>query len=121
MLKGEKGVVSDLLTFFIWGIMLLFIVVFVIYFKQISDNNAFSQYTSDVISRYGGLTDEAMAQLQDYNETYFDGRYVIEVASEEKESYGTVVQYTVVAKLRILYFDLPADLKFSGIAVIKMR
>ncbi|AMC92809.1 hypothetical protein AOC36_02055 [Erysipelothrix larvae] len=121
MFKAEKSVVVDFLTVFIWGMITIFMVVFLIVFKQVSDNNHFSAYASSVISRHGGLTQKAKSVIDAYSENHYNGRYFIESEIQEAQHYGTPLTFIISNNTKVLYFDIPIRIQFSGSATSRIR
>lgn len=70
---------------------------------QLSDVNLYKQQVNYQIERHGGLTKEAGAYLKDYSEKQYQG--ALSVKSDQlnkKVNFGDVVDYQVVANLKII-------------------
>jgi len=106
------------------GLMLIMMMVAVALFSiQLSDVNSYKQQVNYQIERHGGLTKEAAANLKDYSEKQYQG--ALSVKSDQlnkKVNFGDVVDYQVVANLKIILFDLPdVKMEFHGSAISQVR
>ncbi|AAM26180.1 hypothetical protein [Bacillus anthracis] len=106
------------------GLMLIMMMVAVSLFCiQLSDVNLYKQQVNYQIERHGGLTKEAGAYLKDYSEKQYQG--ALSVKSDQlnkKVNFGDVVDYQVVANLKIILFNLPdVEMKFHGSATSQVR
>lgn len=90
-----------------WYISILFvfaILVFFIFFYQMSETNRFQSYVNTQIERYAGLTPQAVENIEVYSEQNFGGRYSI--ASDDmgvEQNYGDVVDYRVDATYKLIF------------------
>lgn len=90
--------------------------VFMININQTQD---FKRYINTQIERHGGLTDEAMANIEDYNQTYYEGEYTLSSDLVGiKVSYGTEVDYEVTRTIDMAFdfYSIP-PLTFEGSSV----
>lgn len=121
MFKAEKGIVGDFLTMFIWGMVVVFILVFMIVFKQVSDNNHMVDYSSQVVARYGGMTNQAKREIEEYSMTTFNGRYKVISEIQTARSYGQPLKFTLSSDIEVLYFKIPLNLKIGGTSTSRRR
>ncbi|MBH0357738.1 hypothetical protein U9R71_28580 [Bacillus toyonensis] len=106
------------------GLMLIMMMVAVALFSiQLSDVNSYKQQVNYQIERHGGLTKEAAGNLKDYSKKQYRG--ALSVKSDQlnkKVNFGDVVDYQVVANLKIILFDLPdVKMEFHGSAISQVR
>lgn len=63
---------------------------------QVSQAPNFKQVVNDNIERYGGLTDTAQNKIEEYSNTFNEGRFTVEsVDMGKKKEYGEVVNYNI--------------------------
>lgn len=103
------------------SIMLIAMIgVFMININQTQD---FKRYINTQVERQGGLTDEAMANIEEYNQTYYEGEYTVTSdMAGQKVPYGTEVNYEVTRTIDMAFefYSIP-PLTFEGSTVSLCR
>lgn len=101
----------------------LFMVSVGLFVFQLQDINTYKQQVNYQIERKGGLTTEAIEELNDYSSNNYKGRYkVSSKSSQTKQPFGTSVEYTVVATIPISIFPVPDFvMEFEGNSVSQIR
>lgn len=101
-------------------IVIAMVGVFMININQTQD---YKRYINTQIERNGGLTAESMANIEEYNQTYFEGEYTLtcDVAGQ-KVPYGTEVDYEVTRNIDMAFefYSIP-PLTFEGSSVSLCR
>lgn len=141
-----EGSVMEVVKWFTYLMMFFSAIAAFIFFYQVGQTNRFEGFVDTQIERYGGLTPEAVANIEAENENYYNGRYVVHgyVYNDEGEltqpeqneafqeadhtvmseplAYGDVVEYDVHAKYPILFDWVdPIEITTSGQAVVQVR
>lgn len=92
-------------------------------FFQIQEVNSFKQQVNYQIERKGGLTEEAVKELNAYSKENYLTEYKIESDRlNQKISFGEVVEYTVTAEIPIHFYKVPSikyDSKGSGVSQVR--
>jgi hypothetical protein len=115
--------VMEILKWFLGLLLILGIVSTGIFFFQVQEVNTFKQQINYQIERRGGLTPEAIEELETYADTFLQGSYNIESdLLHERVAFGEKVEYTIIATYSIAFFPIPdVILTFRGIGVSKIR
>lgn len=94
--------------------------VFMININQTQD---FKRYVNTQIERNGGLTETSMTNIEEYNQTYYEGEYNISSDQEgQSVPYGTEVNYVVTRTIDFAFdFYSIEPLDFEGSAVSLCR
>ena len=103
---------------YIFAIMTTFIVAISIFCFEIQQVNSFRQYVDAQIERNGGLTINAMSNIDDYNEKHYKGRFRV----NQKLPFGSIVDYQIVGEYKILFFNLGTQsypIKGSSISLVR--
>lgn len=119
----QEQAVMEFIKWFI-GLLLVFgMVATGIFCFQVQDVNGFKQQVAYQIERKGGLTSEALQELEAYSETYFEGRYTITSdKANQKLAFGEAVEYTIKGVYTIAFFPIPdIELEFHGMGVSQIR
>ncbi|MEC3226207.1 hypothetical protein P9027_30285 [Bacillus thuringiensis] len=117
------GAIMTITKWFI-GLMLIMLMVAVALFCiQLSDVNSYKQQVNYQVERHGGLTKESVANLREYSDKQYQGAFTVKSDQlNQKVNFGDVVDYQVVAKIKIRLFNIPdAEMKFSGSATSQVR
>lgn len=115
--------ISLLLKILMLFMAFIMMICFILFGIELSDISNYKQYVNYTIERNGGLTSEAVREIEEYSEKHVHGRY--EVSSEkmgQKVKYGEKVLYQVKCKY-YLYGILPKEVVFDvkGEAVSQVR
>lgn len=119
----QEGAIMEFVKWFI-GLFLLFTLAsFTLFAIDVSSVNNFKQQVNYEIERNGGLTSDAVANLEEYSETYYKGQF--EVVSDQlyqKVEFGEAVDYTVEASIKIRLFPLAdVPMSFAGTGISHVR
>lgn len=88
--------------------LLLGLTIFMINHTQTID---FKNYVDGQAEKNGGLTENAMTNINSYSEAHYGGRYeVVSLSGNEKKSYGESIDYEIRGNIQILFFDIPDQL-----------
>ena len=75
------------------------------------------------IERNGGLTINAMSNIDDYNEKHYKGRFRVSSNQlNQKLPFGSIVDYQIVGEYKILFFNLGTQsypIKGSSISLVR--
>lgn len=86
---------------------------------QLQQVNNYKQYVNYQIERNGGLTENALENINTYSENHFHD--IFSVSSDqlnEKVPYGSIVEYKVQGNFNLMYWDLePITLSNTGAAL----
>ena len=111
------------LKLYIFAIMTTFIVAISIFCFEIQQVNSFRQYVDAQIERNGGLTINAMSNIDDYNEKHYKGRFRVSSNQlNQKLPFGSIVDYQIVGEYKILFFNLGTQsypIKGSSISLVR--
>lgn len=140
-----EGSVMEVVKWFTYLMMFFTAVAAFIFFYQVGQTNRFEGYIDTQIERHGGLTPEAVANIEAENENYYNGRYIVQgytyedgqlvqpeqhssfedaehTVMEQSLAYGDVVEYDVHAEYPILFDWVdPIEITTSGQAVVQVR
>lgn len=117
------GAIMTITKWFI-GLMLIMLMVAVTLFCiQLSDVNSYKQQVNYQIERHGGLTKESVQNLKDYSDKQYKGAFTVKSDQlNKKVKFGDVVDYQIVANLKIILFNLPdVKMEFHGSAISQVR
>lgn len=80
-------------------------------------------YTEQQIEREGGLTSEAMSNIDDYIASSTRAKFVVESQSgNDAKPFGEATDFVIKGKAKVIGFELPLELtSFSGSAISKIR
>lgn len=106
------------------GILLIMLIASVgVIFFQLQEVNSFKQQVNYQIERKGGLTEEAIRELNDYAQENYLSAYQIESDKlNEKVSFGDTVDYTIKVEIPIHFYQVPSieyDSKGSGVSQVR--
>lgn len=89
-------------------LFVLFILAFSIFTIQRIQAVDFKTYVSGQLEKNGGFTDTAIENIENYSEEHYDGRLAVRsLSGYEKLSYGETIEFEIVGRITILFFDLP--------------
>ncbi|WP_077356031.1 DUF4320 family protein [Virgibacillus halodenitrificans] len=119
----QEGTIMELVKWFIGLFLIMMIVALAVFLFQMGDVNTFKQQVNYQIERNGGLTQEAMASINDYSERYFNGRFTVESdLLNTRVNYGDTVDYKVNGVFEIVIFAIPdVKMQFAGTGVSQVR
>ena len=64
------------------------------------------RYIDAQIERNGGLTTNAMSNIDTYNEEHYKGKFTVTSDQmNQKLPYGSIINYQIVGEYNILFFD----------------
>lgn len=96
--------------------MILLMVTFAIPLNQMSEKNDFQQMANNEIERFGGLTPDALAEITNYSNEHYNGRFKITTPASSKLNPFEKVNYTYSMSISppffsttILTFDFPGQ------------
>ena len=113
-MNAEKDYIQDMISYTIYAFLILFLLSMVILFKNIGDNDHFSKHTSNVLSRYGVCSPEALRAIDDYNNSSYNGRYKVYECVSTGKTFGSAINYKVEGDFSLLFIDTPFKLRFGG-------
>ncbi|GED65580.1 hypothetical protein [Lysinibacillus fusiformis] len=88
---------------------------------QLGEKNDYQQYANNSIERFGGLTNEALTDIENYSNDNFNGRFVMQT-STGKKSYGEDILYKYQMIIKPVFMDFEViKLNFKGSASSKVR
>lgn len=113
----------EIVKWFIGLMLLMMLLSATIFFIQVGGVNSFKQQVNYQIERKGGLTQEAISNINEYSENYYGGRFTVESNRlNQKVAYGEIVDYTVKGVFDIKIFPIPdVELSFKGTGVSQVR
>lgn len=104
-------------------LIIMFMITFAVFLFEIQQSNDFKQYVNYQIERNGGLTAEAMENINQYSEDNYNGNF--EVNSDqmnEKLPFGSTVEYEIVGTFNFLFLNFDTQsfpIKGSGVSLIR--
>lgn len=106
------------------GILLLGLIFSVgMIFFRLQEVNSFKQQINYQIERRGGLTQEAVEELNEYsNENYLSNYRLESDKLNQKVSFGETVEYSVKVEIPIDIFNVPSlefESKGSGVSQVR--
>jgi len=119
-----EGAVMEFWKWMLTIILMMTFVSFAMLCIDLGNINSFKQQVNYQIERHGGLTETAVANLNEYSQTYYQGDFIIESGQlNEKVSFGDTVDYTVKGTFDIKIFPIIPDvhLRFKGTGVSQVR
>ncbi|MFP7474482.1 DUF4320 family protein [Niallia taxi] len=119
-----EGAVMEFWKWIIAIFLFMTFVSFALLCIDLGNINSFKQQVNYQIERQGGLTETAVANLNEYSNKYYHGDFAIESEQlNKKVSYGDAVDYTVKGTFDIKIFPLIPDvhLNFNGTGVSQVR
>jgi len=119
----QEQTVMEIVKWFIGILLVLTLVGVGIFTYQLQDVNSFRQVVNNQIERNGGLTLEAVEQIQEHSNEFYRGRFVVTSPQlHERVTFGDVVYYSIEATFPISFFPIPdVEMSFSGMAVSHVR
>ena len=91
---------------YIFAILTTFIVAISIFCFEVQQVNSFRAYVDSQIERNGGLTNSAMSNINTYNEKNYKGKFTVNSDQmNQKFAYGSIIDYQVVGKYKMLFLD----------------
>lgn len=121
----QEGFVNELFKIFISIIMVCMLAALTVYFISISNLKEYKHYVGLEIERNGGLTSEALENIENMNQKYYKGQFSVEKTGEmtnEPQPYGTLVDYSVSGKMTFkLFFEVNQTLEMNGTAASMIR
>lgn len=114
---------SEIFRYLFGMILMCFILSVAIFCYQIQEVNTFRQQVNYRIERRGGLTDEAMAEITEYTNDYYQGRYIVSSPQMgQKVRFGDAVSYEIVGEYPLLFVPMPnVFLTIEGQAISQVR
>lgn len=118
----EHGI-AELAKIYIGFMLILTVVSAGLFMFQVQDVNTFKQSVNYQIERSGGLTTEAVNNINKYSKENFGGKYTIKSSQLNKKlDYGSQVDYQVIATIPIVFLPIPdVNLVFGGNSVSQIR
>lgn len=119
----QEHSIMEIVKWFTGLILVMTMISIALFCYQLQDINTFKQQVNYQIERNGGLTAEAISNLQEYSDRNYQGRYEIQSDKwNQKVGYGEEVDYTVIATIPIQILPLPdVVLSFEGNSVSQIR
>ena len=119
----QEGAIMEVIKWFIALFLLMMLVSFSIFVIDMSTSNNYKQYVNYEIERNGGLTAEALNNLEAYSDEHFKGMYTVSSdRAMERVEFGESVDYTVHGSYSIFMLPtLDIDMDFGGSAVSYIR
>ena len=100
-------------TLFVWLWIIIILFVVGISTLTVIQYNNFQNAADQVISRYGGVTNQATTTLNKMADNFYGGRFRVSAsaANQSPKSYGSVIDYTINVKLPVLstITNIPVD------------
>lgn len=91
---------------YIFAILITIIVSISIFCFEIQQVNSFRQYVDAQIERNGGLTNNAITRINEYNEKNYKGKFTVNSDQKnQKLAYGSIINYQIVGKYKLLFLD----------------
>jgi len=119
----QEGSIMEFVKWFITLFMIFLFLAIAVFVIELGSINNFKQQINYQIERNGGLTNEAVDNLNEYSKKNYGQKY--EITSDnlyQKVAWGQKVDYTVLAVYKIKFFTAPdVHLKFRGSAVSMIR
>lgn len=115
--------IGEIQKIYVFLILLLALFSAGMFFFQVSSVNNFKSFVNYQIERNGGLTAEAVENIEEYSQNQHNGRFSVQSDQlGESVSYGEVVEYEVQGEVKFYLFDLE-DRAFTrtGSAVSQIR
>src|SRR5690554_6613495 len=120
-LNGYKDIIMEnfnlILVVLLIGLMLSVMGIM----AQVSDNNKFSDEAGNIISRYGGTTQEAHEEINNFSQETFNGRYKVLSEDTSIYKYGEKIEFMIEGKIKVFFFEIPVHLKYKGNTISKVR
>ena len=120
-MNSEKGLIQDLLSYAIFSLILLFMLSTAILFVNISDNDHFAKYTTDVYERYGSCSSKAKDEVLLYSKNKFNGRYQLRSCKQNGSGFGSTINFEIEGKFSLLFIDTPFKLGLGGTSTVLKR
>ncbi|TRZ39364.1 hypothetical protein CEQ21_07325 (plasmid) [Niallia circulans] len=120
----QEGAVMEFFKWFLGLTLFMGLISFAMLCFDLGNINSFKQQVNYQIERQGGLTETAVANLDEYSKKYYHGNFTVESDQlNQKVSYGDPVDYTIKATFDVKIFPLIPDLhrEFSGTGVSQVR
>ncbi|RBP59282.1 hypothetical protein DES36_1197 [Alkalibaculum bacchi] len=119
----QEATIMEIVKWFIGLLLLAMLLAAAIFFIEVGGVNPFKQQVNYQIERNGGLTENAITNINTYSENYYDGRFSVESDKlNQKVEYGEIVDYTVKGVFEIKIFPAPdVKLSFKGTGVSQVR
>lgn len=105
-----------------WILLTIGSVVVFLFCYQVSDVNSYKQQVNYQIERKGGLTEEAIVELNNYSKTHYNGVFTLKSDSlNEQAEFGEIVDYEVVGTFNIGAYSktIKAVWKGSGVSLVR--
>lgn len=118
-----NATVQEIFKPVIWFIMLVFFLSVFFYAVSFSQAIGFKSYVNGQINREGGLTSQAMANINEYNANIYNSKFkVVSDSGTDKKEYGDSVSYTISGEVGAVGLNLPLKLvSVSGSSISKVR
>lgn len=119
----QEHVIMEIVGIFTGLLMVLMIAAASLFFFHVQDVNSFRQTVNFQIERQGGLTEEAVSQLETHSETFYNGRFSVESSQlNQRVEFGEKVEYTIQGIFAIPFLPIPdMHMEFSGVGVSHVR
>jgi hypothetical protein len=122
--KKMEDYIAEITKWLLGGIILLIVLSMTIILMNIQDVNTFKQSINYEIERYGGLTAEAVSEINRQSEENYKGHFKVESQQMgEKVAFGDIVDYELNAEFPILLIPVIPSVKltFHGSSVSYVR
>ena len=121
----QEGFVNELFKIFVSIIMVCMLAALTVYFISISNLKEYKHYVGLEIERNGGLTTNALKNIDSINQKYYKGQFSVknsDGASNTPQPYGTLVDYSVQGTVTFkLFFEVDQTLEMNGTAASMIR
>jgi len=119
----QEHVIMEIVGIFTGLLIVLMIAAASLFFFQVQEANSFRQTINYHIEREGGLTPEAMTQLETHSERFYNGRFTISSPqSNQRVNFGEKVEYTIHGSFPIAFLPIPnMRMDFNGVGVSHVR
>lgn len=114
--------IMEYFKWFAWFVLTLASIAVFLFCYQVSDVNSYKQQVNYQIERKGGLTEEAVMELNNYSKDNYNGVFTIKSDSlNQQVDFGEIVDYEVVGTFKIIAFsnDVQATWGGSGVSLIR--
>ncbi|MEW8963407.1 hypothetical protein [Paraclostridium dentum] len=118
-----EGSIMASVKLYIFAILITFIVAISIFCFEVQQVNSFRGYVDTQIERNGGLTANAITNINTYNQKNYKGKFTINSDQMNQQfAYGSIVNYQIVGKYKMLFLDFDTQsypINGSSISLIR--
>ncbi|TGA98612.1 hypothetical protein E4665_07040 [Sporolactobacillus shoreae] len=115
--------ILNIATLIIFALLIAALAASAAYWAQRSQAYDFRQYVDYQIQRNGGLTADALTEINAYNQQKYGGRYQLESESGNgTKPYGTVINYQVKVPERLTLLNIkltPLTIRGSAVSLVR--